>query len=61
MITTVAGNGTGLFASTFSMSIGDGGPALAAPLAAADVAVDAARNLYIAGAGRIRMVAAAKQ
>jgi sugar lactone lactonase YvrE len=60
MITTVAGNGTGLFPSTFSMPVGDGGPATAAPLAAADVAVDAAGNLYIAGAGRIRKVSVAK-
>jgi sugar lactone lactonase YvrE len=62
IITTVAGNGTGLFAGVNVYgAIGDSGPATAAPLAADDVALDAAGNLYIAGAGRIRVVSVAKQ
>jgi sugar lactone lactonase YvrE len=47
VITTVAGGGT---------SLGDGGPALSAQLAApADVAVDSAGNLYIADFGNNRV------
>jgi sugar lactone lactonase YvrE len=62
IITTVAGNGSGLFAGVNVYgAIGDGGPATAAPLAADDVALDAAGNIYIAGAGRIRVVSVAKQ
>jgi hypothetical protein len=54
IITTVAGNGSG-------GAIGDGGPATAARLAADDVALDAAGNIYIASSGRIRMVSVAKR
>jgi sugar lactone lactonase YvrE len=62
IITTVAGNGGGLAAGVNVFgSIGDGGPATAAPLAADDVALDAAGNIYIAGAGRIRKVSVATQ
>jgi uncharacterized protein (TIGR03437 family) len=49
IITTVAGNG----AAGFS---GDGGPATSASVGPWGVAVDAAGNLYIAGASRIRKV-----
>ena len=54
LVTTVAGNGADAFA-------GDGGPAVAASLRApADVAVDAAGNLYIADRAdhRVRLVSA---
>ncbi len=61
IITTVAGNGTCLFPGLTFGSNGDGGPATASPLAAADVALDTAGNLYIGGAGRIRMVSAPAQ
>ena len=43
LITTVAGDGTGNYHAS-----GDGGPATAAGLAAAGIAVDAAGDLYIA-------------
>ncbi|GAB4088472.1 hypothetical protein GCM10028785_11410 [Hydrogenophaga soli] len=53
LISTVAGNGTAGFS-------GDGGAATAAQLSyPTRVAVDASGNLYIAGGGRIRKVAAA--
>jgi uncharacterized protein (TIGR03437 family) len=52
IITTLAGGGGG--SSCFS---GDGGPALSAQLSTpAGVAVDAARNLFIADNGRVRKV-----
>jgi sugar lactone lactonase YvrE len=53
IITTVAGVGN-------RGAVSDGGPATAAYVAADDVAVDAAGNIYIAGSGRIRMVSVAK-
>jgi uncharacterized protein (TIGR03437 family) len=56
IITTVAGNGSGSFAS----HPGDGGPATSVPLSPFGVAVDASGNLFIAdsGNGRIRKVSA---
>ncbi|KAA6458371.1 hypothetical protein DYQ86_20885, partial [Acidobacteria bacterium AB60] len=49
IITTVAGN-------VLATSLGDGGPATSAQIAATGIALDSHSNLYISGAGRIRVV-----
>jgi uncharacterized protein (TIGR03437 family) len=49
VITTVVGNGTGVFG-------GDNGPATSAQLQATGVAVDSAGNLYVIGGSRVRKV-----